>query len=142
MIDLRCLSVIGPDDGHDVKAASLLEQVIFALEMQRCQRNAPLLLAIHRFRGCAVPPGLDFDENQNVTLARDQVDLALGRSIAAKQDSQSVSFQVPGGGPFAAIAEQSTQQFPEVRWHRWVRFCRASFTASVDPEVAFDFSGF
>ena len=77
MFDLRRLSVVGPDDRHDIKAACLLEQVVLSLKMERRQGDSSLLLKVDRFRGRPLPPGFYLNENQNVTVARDQVDLAL-----------------------------------------------------------------
>src|SRR5215204_2236536 len=90
VLDGRGAAVVGPDEGDDVEPDPLaLEEVVLLEEPERRQGEPPLLEG-HRLGGLALPPGLHLDEDEDVAVARDQVDLALRRAVAADEDPQAL----------------------------------------------------
>src|SRR5262249_41271491 len=112
VLDLRRAAVVGPEDGHDVEAAALLEEVVLAEEVQRGECDSALLLPGDRLGRHAPAPRLDLDEDQGLTVARDQVDLAGPRAIAPQQDPQALAAKEPSGQPLATLAQEPIPERP------------------------------
>ncbi len=112
------LTVIRPDDRHDVEPAALLEHPVHPEEVRRGERQPSLLLGRHGLRRYALATRLDLDEDQDLALARDQVDLAEPVAMAASQDAQALPAQVTGGRALTPVAQQPIPECPDFRCHR------------------------
>jgi hypothetical protein len=83
VFDLGTTAVVGPDDSDDVEATGLLKQAMALEEVKRSERQSPLFLDRDGFGRLTTTSRFDFDEDQDVDVARDQVDLSVAGTIAA-----------------------------------------------------------
>ena len=110
VLDRGSRLVVGPDDRHDIEATPHFEHVVFAHELHRNVCQPPLFLRSDSLGGNAPPPRLHFNENQRVTLTRDQVDFTLLSPITAQQDAHALAFQMTSRGSLTALSQQPVQE--------------------------------
>jgi len=115
VLNLRLGAVVGPEDGDDVEPTTLLKQVMALEELERREGQPPLLFHGDGLGRLAAAAGLDFDEDQDIIVAGDQINLSAGGSPAAAEDAHSLFLQEPRRGAFPTIAEQTAQEGPDGR---------------------------
>ena len=74
------------------------------------QRQFALFLAIDGFGRVAMLPRLNFDEDDDLPVATDQVDFPLSRSISLNQHFEPTSAEEAGGRPFASVAQPTVPE--------------------------------
>jgi hypothetical protein len=97
---------LGPDDRHHIKAASLLEQVVPAQEMNGRQREPSLLFRRDGVSRRAATTRLYLDKNQDISLAGHQIDLTPRRVITTRDDPQAAPAQESRRRALAAVAQE------------------------------------
>jgi hypothetical protein len=71
MLDLRLTARLGPDDGHDIEPAALLQQAVALQEVESRERQ-PALFRVRDFFGrCAAPARLDLHKDERIAIASD-----------------------------------------------------------------------
>ena len=107
MLDLGA-AAIGPGDGDDVEAGSVIEKAV-TLEIGRGEKSELALLGeINGFGGMALLVGVsrfDFDEDHGATVDGDEVEFSQAGADAATDDAEATTLEKASGNRFATFAQ-------------------------------------
>ncbi len=118
VLDGRGFAIIGPNDRDDVEPGPLrVEQPMLREELQRRQGQPTLLLQSDRLGRLPLPARLDLDEDEDVSIARDQINFPEGCAITFRQDPKSLPAQETRGVLFSPVAQQPAQGGAHDRVH-------------------------
>jgi len=105
VFDIRKALSVGPDEGHDVETAALLEEIVFFKETERGKGQSALFFRGHGLSRLSLPACFHLDEDESVAVAGDEVDFSPGGPVAAYQDPKALASEVASGFALAFTSE-------------------------------------